>query len=136
MEYKLPFKEYNKALRENRLLGLKCDKCGSITCPPKMACQECGSLDLDKVELSGRGKVVSFTTHYIAPMGRENEVPYTVVLVELEEGPWLLGNLIDLNPSKMSMDLLGKEVTASGRVYPGDMFTNGPISRPVFSLAE
>ena len=135
MDYKLPFKDYNKALRGNKLMGLKCNQCGNTTCPPKIACQECGSMDCEVVQLSGKGKLVSFTTHYIAPMGRDNEIPYTVALVELEEGPWLIGNLIDLNPKNMSMDLIGKKVTTAGRVFPGDTFTNGAISRPVFSLA-
>lgn len=135
MEYKLPFKEYNKALRKNRLMGLKCNKCHNTTCPPKLACQECGSLDTEIVELSGKGKLVSFTTHYIAPQGRDNELPYTVALVELDEGPWLVGNLIDLNPNKMDMDLIGKKVNIAGSVFPGDSYTNGPIVRPVFSLA-
>ncbi|MEQ8174846.1 MAG: Zn-ribbon domain-containing OB-fold protein [Syntrophomonadaceae bacterium] len=134
MEYKLPFKEYNTALRKNKLMGLKCKTCGAVTCPPKMACQECASLDTEVVQLSGKGKLVSFTTHYIAPLGRENELPYTVALVELDEGPWLLGNIVDFNPQKMSMELIGRAVSISGRVFPGDTFTAGPITRPVFNL--
>ncbi len=136
MEYKLPFKEYNKALRKNKLLGLKCNHCGNITCPPKMACQDCKGLDLEIVELSGKGQLLSFSTHYIAPLGRDNEIPYTVALVELDEGPWLLGNLIDINPRKMDMSLIGKKVTTAGRVFPGDTYSDGPIARPVFSLVE
>lgn len=134
MDYKLPFKDYNKALRSNKLMGLKCRQCGSITCPPKITCQECASTDSEIVQLSGKGKLVSFSTHYIAPMGRDNEIPYTVALVELYEGPWLIGNLIDINPKNMSMELIGKSVTTAGRVFPGDMFSNGVIYRPVFSL--
>ncbi len=38
MEYKLTFKGYNEALKENKLLGLKCQECGTITVPPKMVC--------------------------------------------------------------------------------------------------
>ncbi len=134
MEYKLPFKEYNNALRKNKLMGLKCNSCGTITCPPKMACQECAGLDSEVVQLSGKGKLVSFTTHYIAPLGRENELPYTVALVELDEGPWLMGNLVDCNAQKISLDLIGKTVTISGRVFPGDTYTAGPITRPIFHI--
>lgn len=134
MEYTLPFKEYHNALRKDKLMGLKCKQCGSITCPPKLACQECSSWETEPVQLSGKGKLVSFTTHFIAPMGRENELPYTVALVELDEGPWLLGNLIDLNFKKMGPDLIGKRVTVSGRVFPGDTYSGGPLARPVFNL--
>jgi len=51
MEYKLTFKDYNEALREDKLLGLKCRVCGAITVPPKMVCQGCAGLELDIVEL-------------------------------------------------------------------------------------
>lgn len=138
MEYKLPFSEYNKALRKNKLMGLKCNKCEEFTCPPQMACQSCGSLDLEVVQLSGKGKIVTFTTQYIAPEGRENEVPYTIAMVELDEGPWLMGNLniLDPNPQKLANDLIGKRVKTTGRVYPGDKYSAGSITRPLFTLED
>jgi hypothetical protein len=55
-----------------------------ITCPPKMTCQECAGTNLDITELSGKGKIVTFTTSNVAPLGREVEAPYTIALVELE----------------------------------------------------
>ena len=67
MEYKLAFKEYNEALRQKKLLGLNCQDCGTITVPPKMACRKCTSPDMDIVELSGKGKIKTFTTVNVAP---------------------------------------------------------------------
>ena len=55
MDYKLPFKEYNRALRKSRLLGLRCNSCGAITCPPKMSCQECTGLDLSLIHICFQG---------------------------------------------------------------------------------
>lgn len=136
MEYKLPFKEYNKALRKSRLLGLKCNTCGTITCPPKMSCQECSGLDLEITELSGQGSIVTFTTSFGAPQGRENELPYTVLLVKLDEGPWIMGNLIDMETNKISFDIIGRRVKMSSRVYPGDIYSGGSASRPVFSFID
>jgi hypothetical protein len=78
MSYRLSFKEFNNALKKDKLLGLQCRDCGKFTCPPKMACQECGSTDLDIAELSGTGRVVTFTVSYVASQGRETEVPYTI----------------------------------------------------------
>ena len=89
MEYKLTFNDYNEALKKNRLVGLKCHECGAITVPPKMVCQKCTSPDMDIIELSGQGKIQTFTTVYIASEERQNEVPYIIVLVELDEGPWI-----------------------------------------------
>ena len=134
MEYKLTFKDYSKALTKGKLLGLKCKSCGNITVPPKMTCQECGGTDLDIVEVKKQGKIVTFTNVNVAPEGRQNEVPYIIALVKLEEGPWIMGNLIDIDPATATMDLIDKEVSIGFKVFPGDKFSPGDQARPVFSF--
>lgn len=134
MEYKLTFKDYNSSLKKNKLLGLKCSQCGTVTCPPKMTCQECAGTDLEIVELNGRGRVVTFTTSFIAAEGRECELPYTIVMVELEEGPWIMGNLIETDPRKVDMSIIGKKVSLGHKVFPGDKYSAGEAARPVFSF--
>jgi uncharacterized OB-fold protein len=143
MDHKLTFKDYNKALKKGTLLGLKCSDCGKYTCPPKLACQECGSTNLERVELKGSGKVVTFTVSYVPAQGRDSEVPYTVVMVELEEGPWLMGNLTDVDPNKVNTVLIGRSVqlglkmkTISGDAYAvGDKEAEGSFARPTFVFA-
>ena len=134
MEYKLTFSDYSKALTKGKLLGLKCNSCSNITTPPKMTCQECGGTDLDIVELSKRGKIVTFTLVHVAPEGRQNEVPYIIALVRLEEGPWIMGNLIDIDPAKATMDLIDRDVKVGFRIFPGDKYSPGDQPRPVFSF--
>ncbi|HUU40983.1 MAG TPA: Zn-ribbon domain-containing OB-fold protein [Desulfatiglandales bacterium] len=135
MEYKLTFKDYAKALTKGKLLGLRCKACNSITVPPRMSCQECGKSELDIVELGKKGRVETFTVVNVAPEGRQNEVPYIIALVKLDEGPWIMGNIIDINPAKATMDLIGKEVMVGFRVFPGDKYSPGDQPRPVFSFA-
>jgi uncharacterized OB-fold protein len=89
---------------------------------------------MEVIELSGKGKIQTFTTINVAPEGRENELPYTVMLVELDEGPWIMGNLIDINPSKITMDIVGKRVTMGHKVFCGDRYSAGDAARPVFSF--
>lgn len=135
MEYKLTFQEYNKALKKNKLMGLKCTDCGTITCPPMMVCSNCASTNLEIVEMSGKGKIRTFTVVNIAPEGRENEVPYTIAMVELDEGPWIMGNLVDIDPRKVTMDVIGKRVKIGNRVFPGDHYSeDGGMARPAFSF--
>ncbi|MGI5920456.1 MAG: Zn-ribbon domain-containing OB-fold protein [Syntrophomonadaceae bacterium] len=136
MDYKLTFKEYNKALKKDKLLGLKCNDCQTITCPPMMVCHNCTSTNLEIVELAGSGKIVTFTTSYINSEGREGELPLTIVMVELVEGPWIMGNLIDIDPRTISMELIGRKVKLGHRVFPGDKYSAGDAARPVFSFAE
>ena len=134
MEYKLTFKDYNEALKKNKLLGLKCKECGTINVPPKMVCGKCTSPDMEVMELSGKGSIQTFTTVYVAPEGREPEAPYTIVMVELDEGPWIMGNLIDIDPSKATMELIGKRVKLGHKVFPGDKYSAGDMARPLFSF--
>jgi uncharacterized OB-fold protein len=135
MEYKLKFKEYNEALKDNRLLGLKCRECGAITVPPKMVCYKCSSPDMEVVQLNGGGEVRTFTTVFVASEGREDEVPYVIVMVELDEGPWIMGNLEGIDPKAASMELIGKKVTMGSKVFPGDKYSAGESARPLFTLA-
>ena len=134
MEYKLPFKDYNEALKKNKLLGLKCQDCGAITVPPKMVCRTCTSQNLEITELKGNGNIQTFTTIYVAAEGRQGECPYTVVLVELDEGPWIMGNLIDIDHDKATMELIGRRVKMGHKVFPGDKFSAGEGARPLFSF--
>jgi uncharacterized OB-fold protein len=134
MEHKLTFKDYNEALKQNKLLGLKCKQCGTMTVPPKIVCGNCASADLDIVELGGKGKIQTFTTVFVPPEGRESECPYVIVLVELDEGPWIMGNLTGIDPNKVTMDIMGKKVKMGHAVFPGDRYSAGDEARPLFSL--
>lgn len=68
------------------LVGLKCPGCNKLFMPPRYLCSECGSSELQPVALSGKGEVYTFTTIRVAPVEFENEVPYIVALIKLEEG--------------------------------------------------
>ena len=69
MEQKLYFKDYNEALKQNKLLGLKCRACGAITIPPKMACRQCANPDMEIVEVKSSGKIKTFTTIFVGAEG-------------------------------------------------------------------
>jgi uncharacterized OB-fold protein len=136
MGHKLIFKDYNEALKQNKLLGLKCQACGTVTVPPKMVCRQCTSPDMEIVELKGTGKIRTFTTVYVAAEGRENEVPYVIVIVQLDEGPWIMGNLDGTDPKQATMELIGKRVKMDHKVFPGDKYSAGEGARPLFSLTD
>lgn len=138
MAYKLTYQEYSEALKQQKLMGLKCKSCDAITVPPKMVCRSCASPNLEVVALKGAGKIQTFTTCNVAPEGREDEVPYIVMLVELEEGPWLMGRLVGVDPEKATMEtLIGKRVRMTKtRVFPGDKYSAGEGASPTFVLAK
>ncbi len=136
MKHALIYKDYHEALKDGRILGVKCAACGTVTTPPKTACPKCAGEDLAVATLGGTGKVRTFTTVYVAAEGRESEVPYVIVIVELDEGPWIMGNLDGIDPKAASMDLIGRAVTMKeARLFPGDAYSAGEGARPVFVLA-
>ena len=134
MEYKLTSKAYYEGLKQNKLLGLKCRACGAVAVPPAMLCRQCSASELDIVELKGKGTIRTFTTVFVAAEGRESEVPYVIVLVELDEGPWLMGNLEGVDPKTASMNLIGNKVKMGHKVFSGDKYSAGEGVSPLFRL--
>ena len=71
-----------------------CTSCGAYVFIPQWFCTSCQSEELEWVESTGSGTVYSLTTVY-RPQRPEFEVPYTVAIVELDEGFHMLPNLVD-----------------------------------------
>lgn len=132
--YQLTHNQYFAALKENKLMGLKCFDCGAVTVPPKAACERCSSTGLEVTPLAGRGVIRTFTVIRIAPEGLQ--APYIVVLVELEEGPWLMGNLEGVEPDCASMELIGKRVQLRHKVVAQTLYSAGEGVVPLFSVMD
>lgn len=115
---KVSFVPYSKVsdfavhLKDGRLMGSVCKGCGATTFPPRADCGECMAGEFDFKEYSGRGKVYTFSTIAAAPTGFEDEAPYTVTVVDLEEGGRLLGWLGETIPPE------GLEIGAEVQVVP------------------
>ena len=74
----------------------RCASCATLQHPPEEVCAACGAMAFDHVELAPTGTVHSLTVvHYAANAALADAVPYTVVLVSLDDAPQLrvVGNL-------------------------------------------
>jgi uncharacterized OB-fold protein len=110
MEPKLSVRQYYEGLNNNRLLGLKCTACGAITTPPRLACRQCGSLENETTQLAGKGSILTFTSIHVGVENRRGKTPYLVVMIKLDEGPWIMANLEGVDPSMATVDLIDKRV--------------------------
>ena len=128
MQPRLTVHDYTAALKENLLLGLKSLDCSAVNAPPRMVCQNCGSANLEILELSGKGKIVTFTCVHVPPESRQGQPPYLVILVELDEGPWLMANLSGIETDTASMELIDKRVRMVAPLVP-------PEKRPETGVA-
>jgi uncharacterized OB-fold protein len=87
------------------LVGEVCPHCDAKLFPPRDVCPECGGEAKTLYTFSGRGEVYSHTTVFDAPAGYEDQTPYTVAMVKLEEGPLVTAQLTDLGdqPAEIGM---------------------------------
>lgn len=90
--------------RRGELRVQRCDACGGHVFIPQPVCTHCQAESLTWVRSSGRGTLYSYTTVH-RPQRPEFEVPYTVAIVELEEGFFMLTNLVDCPPERMRIGM-------------------------------
>ncbi|MDD9960664.1 MAG: Zn-ribbon domain-containing OB-fold protein [Gammaproteobacteria bacterium] len=92
------------ACAQGRLLLQRCGDCGHLQFYPRLLCTACGSRTLDWAEVSGRGRVKTFTIIRRAVSAAfEPDAPYVVALVELEEGPTLMSNIVGCDPADVAI---------------------------------
>ncbi len=80
-------------LEQGKLMVTRCKKCGTIFSPPKMDCSQCLSSEMEWVEVKGKGKLITYTTLQFAPTGFDDDLPYTLGLVEFKKGLNVFGRL-------------------------------------------
>ena len=96
---------YWQAAAEGRLLVQQCPACGQRQFYPRALCTSCGG-EPEWLECSGRGTVHTFTVvrQYGARPFRD-ELPYAIGMVELEEGPMMLGAITDCDVDGVSIGM-------------------------------
>lgn len=72
-------------LAEGKVAGTKCKSCGKTYFPPRADCSNCLSSDMEWFEISGPGKLISFSTLMYAPTGFEEDLPYTIALAQFDD---------------------------------------------------
>lgn len=91
-----PFFEF---AREGKLALTRCRACGTHSVA-RVVCPRCWSQDVETVAAAGTGDVYSYTVlHRAGRPGFEADVPYVVALIELDEGPRVMTNVVGCDPS-------------------------------------
>jgi uncharacterized OB-fold protein len=87
-----------EAAARHALVIQTCASCGTIRHPPRPMCPVCNSMDYTFEQASGRGRIWSWVIAHapVLPSFAE-KVPYNVIVVELEEGVRMIGNLLDVD---------------------------------------
>ena len=91
--------------REGELRLQRCDDCGKVYFPPRPFCPGCASREVSVFKASGRGILYSYVISHRAAPGFEP--PYSIAVVELDEGPRMMTNIVGTpqTPEALQLDM-------------------------------
>ena len=92
--------------KQHELRFQRCLQCGTWRHVPREMCASCGSFDSDWAQSSGKGQVYSWatTTQPMLP-NFADAIPYSIVIVELEEGVRMATWVVDVAPDQLRIGL-------------------------------
>ncbi len=70
------------ALEKWRVMGTRCKGCGLVFFPPRADCYQCLADEVEWFELTGTGKLVTYSKLKYAPVGFEKDLPYCIALID------------------------------------------------------
>jgi uncharacterized OB-fold protein len=101
-----------------RLMGSTCTTCQAKYFPKRNVCPKCRRKGkTEDFTFSGKGKIYSFTQIDVPPAGFEDQVPYVLAIIELDEGARVTGQVVDCRASNVK---LGDRVAPVFRVIQRD----------------
>ncbi len=69
-------------LEAGRITGTRCKDCGAIFFPPRADCCKCLSSNMEWFDVSGTGKLVTYSKLEYAPVGFGDDLPYSIALLD------------------------------------------------------
>jgi uncharacterized OB-fold protein len=97
--------EFWAAAAEGRLLIQRCPACGHRQFYPRGMCTACGE-NPEWEEASGGGTVHTFTIiRQQGARGFRDDVPYAVAIIELDEGPRMMGNITGASVDQVAIGM-------------------------------
>lgn len=112
--------EFTKFLKDGLIKGKKCNKCNVFYFPPRSECPQCMGSDLEWLETKGTGTLLTYTTIHAAPTGFDDIVPYTIGLIDLDEGGRILATIENLDEGEIE---IGMKLKAVPKTLENDRIT-------------
>ncbi len=122
-EYRKPIPEptpetlpYWEACKQHELRLPYCTKCREFFFYPRAFCPTCFGWEIEWRQVSGKGTLYTYSIQY-RPQAPGFEPPYITAIVQLDEGPRLMTNLIDIEPDPervkcdMPLEVVFRDIT-------------------------
>jgi uncharacterized OB-fold protein len=90
-----PSRYWREIPQRYRFEAGKCTKCGFIAFPPRVVCPRCGSREFAPARLAEAGAVLTWTVIRVPPATFEDQSPYVLAIVELDDGVRLTAQVVD-----------------------------------------
>jgi uncharacterized OB-fold protein len=92
-------------LGEGKLMGSRCQACGTLHVPPRPMCPDCFGDEMAWEEMNGEGELLAYTAVHIAPTvmieaGYDRKHPYCTGIVQLAEGPAISAQILGVEASR------------------------------------
>lgn len=125
-------KKFYTSLDEGKILGKRCKKCGAVQFPPRIVCNECGSMDQEWIEMSGKATLTDLTRPS-QMTGDCTDIfkPFNMGCVRMEEGPELNGIIKDVTPEQKEELQKKLPLELNAEIFPTDHYKT-----VVFKLAQ
>ncbi|HET6615038.1 MAG TPA: Zn-ribbon domain-containing OB-fold protein [Dehalococcoidia bacterium] len=98
-------REFFEGARRHELMLMRCRNCGAWRLPSRPRCPDCWSTDTAWERASGRGTLYSYGIMHQKFPGFAEEVPYQYAVVELEEGPRIVSNVVEVTDEELRVDM-------------------------------
>lgn len=69
-------------LDQGKVMGTRCKDCGIAFFPPRADCHKCLASNMEWFEVSGNGKLVTYSKLEFAPIGFGDDLPYAIALLD------------------------------------------------------
>jgi hypothetical protein len=98
---------YWEGTAQGELRIQRCNTCGKAFFYPRPRCPHCSSSDVAWIKASGRARLHTYLISHRPAPGFAEQVPYAIAVVELEEGPRMMTNIvgIDNTPDALELDM-------------------------------
>lgn len=69
-------------LQQGKIMGTRCKDCGLLFFPPRADCYRCLASNMIWFEVTGKGKLVSYSKLQYAPVGFGDDLPYCIAVLD------------------------------------------------------
>lgn len=98
-------REFFDALADNRFITTKCKNCGELYFPPQSDCPKCRNSDMEWVELSREGTLLTYTVINVKPHSFSHYDDYIVGIARLKDGVNVTAWVREKDPKKLKIGM-------------------------------